>query len=145
MRHASDGHKGRRVYVPRSRQILFFAATSRRQTEQLLTVSWKTTQTPHQDNRSCSQIRTGHITDTSVQNCSYMDLLRKCIYKGADKSLARPGRKQANVSVRMTGISFGALPCRGGGGGLDMSSRLDGVEIACVPDMLPSLFPSWSG
>ena len=30
----------------------------------------------------------------------------------ADKSLARPGRKQANVSVRMARISFGALPCR---------------------------------
>jgi hypothetical protein len=28
---------------------------------------------------------------------------------------------------------------------LDDSSRLDGVEIARVPDMLPSLFPSWSG
>jgi len=34
------------------------------------------------------------------------------IYKGADKSLARPGRKQANVSVRMAWISFGALPCK---------------------------------
>ena len=34
-------------------------------------------------------------------------------YRGADKSLARPGRKQANVSVRMVWISFGALPCRG--------------------------------
>ena len=33
--------------------------------------------------------------------------------RGADKSLARPGRKQANVSVRMARISFGALPCRG--------------------------------
>ena len=31
---------------------------------------------------------------------------------GADKSLARPGRKQANVSVRMASISFGPLPCR---------------------------------
>jgi len=31
--------------------------------------------------------------------------------RGADKSLARPGRKQANVSVRMAWISFGALPC----------------------------------
>jgi len=31
-------------------------------------------------------------------------------YKEADKSLARPGRKQANVSVRMAWISFGALP-----------------------------------
>jgi len=28
---------------------------------------------------------------------------------------------------------------------LDDSSRLDFVEIARVPDMLPSLFPSWSG
>ena len=31
---------------------------------------------------------------------------------GADKCLARPGRKQANVSVRMEWISFGDLPCR---------------------------------
>jgi len=28
---------------------------------------------------------------------------------------------------------------------LDDSSRLDVVEIARVPDMLPSFFPSWSG
>jgi hypothetical protein len=28
---------------------------------------------------------------------------------------------------------------------LDDSSRLDVVEIARVPDMLPSLFPFWSG
>jgi len=28
---------------------------------------------------------------------------------------------------------------------LDDSSRLDAVEIARVPDMLPGLFPSWSG
>ena len=28
---------------------------------------------------------------------------------------------------------------------LDEISRLDVVEIARVPDMLPSLFPSWSG
>jgi len=28
---------------------------------------------------------------------------------------------------------------------LDDSSRLDVVEIARVPDMHPSLFPSWSG
>ena len=34
------------------------------------------------------------------------------LYRGADKSLTRPGRKQANVSVRMAWISFGALPCR---------------------------------
>jgi hypothetical protein len=34
-------------------------------------------------------------------------------YGGADKSLARPGKKQTNVSVRMACISFGALSCRG--------------------------------
>ena len=33
-------------------------------------------------------------------------------YRGVDKSVARPGRKQANISVRMAWISFGALPCR---------------------------------
>jgi len=34
------------------------------------------------------------------------------MYRGADKFLARPGRKQAKVSVRMAWVSFGALPCR---------------------------------
>ena len=34
------------------------------------------------------------------------------LYRGTDKSLARPGRKQTNVSVRMAWISFGALPCK---------------------------------
>jgi len=65
--------------------------------------------------------------------------------RSADKSLAKPGRKQANVSVTMAWISFGALPCRGGWGEPDDSSRLDVVEIARVPHMLPSLFPSWLG
>jgi len=37
---------------------------------------------------------------------------RRVQYRGADKSSARPGRKQANVSVRMAWISFGAFPCR---------------------------------
>jgi len=64
--------------------------------------------------------------------------------RGADKSLAWPGRKQANFSVRMMWISFGSLSCRGEKK-LDDSSRLDAVEIARVPDMFPSLFPSWSG
>ena len=36
----------------------------------------------------------------------------KPMYRGVDKSLARPGRKQANVSVRMASISFGVLHCR---------------------------------
>jgi hypothetical protein len=37
-------------------------------------------------------------------------------------------------------ISFGALPCKVKK--IYDSSRLDVVEIARVPDMLPSLFPS---
>jgi len=64
-------------------------------------------------------------------------------YRGADKSLARPGRKQANVSVRMASISFGALLCRKIK--LGDSSRLDVVEIARVPDIIPSFFSSSSG
>jgi len=28
---------------------------------------------------------------------------------------------------------------------LDDSSHLSVVEIACIPDILPGLFPSWSG
>jgi len=64
------------------------------------------------------------------------------IYTGADKSLARSEKKQANVSVKMASISFGALPCREK---KFHTSRLDVVEIARVPDMLPSVFPSCSG
>jgi len=66
------------------------------------------------------------------------------LLQGADKSLARQGMKQANVSVRMAWISFGALSCEGKKK-LDDSLRLDVVEIARIPDMLPSMFPSWSG
>jgi len=39
---------------------------------------------------------------------------------------------------------FPSAPCLAGKK-LDDSSRLDVVEMARVPDMLPSLFPSWSG
>ena len=62
---------------------------------------------------------------------------------GADTFLAWPGKKQANVSVRMAWISFGDLPYRKKKK-LDDSSRLDVFEIARVPDMFPGLFPSWS-
>jgi len=37
---------------------------------------------------------------------------------------------------------FPSVSCRAGKKKLDDSSRLDVVEIARVPDMLPSLFPS---
>ena len=40
---------------------------------------------------------------------------------------------------------FPSAPSLAGGGELDDNSRVDVVEIARVPDMLPSLFPSWSG
>jgi len=39
---------------------------------------------------------------------------------------------------------FPSTPCFAGKK-LDDISRLEVVEIARVPDMLPSLFPSWSG
>jgi len=39
---------------------------------------------------------------------------------------------------------FPSTPCLAGGKKLDDSSRLDVVEMARVPDVLPSLFPSWS-
>jgi hypothetical protein len=45
-------------------------------------------------------------------NFTKINLSHKCFYRGADKSLARPGRNQANVSGRMARISFGFLPCR---------------------------------
>jgi len=62
-------------------------------------------------------------------------------YRGADKSLARPGRKQAMFLSEWR--EFPSAPCLAGEKQLD-SSHLDVVEIARVPDMLPSLFPSWS-
>jgi hypothetical protein len=44
-------------------------------------------------------------------------LHRAYCYRGADKSLTLPWKKQDNVSVRMVWISFGALLCGGWGGG----------------------------
>ena len=40
---------------------------------------------------------------------------------------------------------FHSAPWLAGKKKLDDSSRLDVVEIARVPDMLPSSFPSWPG
>jgi len=51
-----------------------------------------------------------------------------CVHRGADKSLARPGRKQANVSLRMAWISFGSLPCR----------KKKNLMTACVSMLLKS-------
>jgi len=40
---------------------------------------------------------------------------------------------------------FPSVPCLAGKKKLDDSSRLDVVEIARIPDVPPSFFPSWSG
>jgi len=40
---------------------------------------------------------------------------------------------------------FPSAPCLAKKKKLDDDSRLDVVEIARDPDMLPSFFPSWSG
>jgi len=40
---------------------------------------------------------------------------------------------------------FPSAPCHAGKINLDDSPRLDVIEIAGVPDMLPSFFPSWLG
>ena len=50
------------------------------------------------------------MTATLVYKCSFCSA---GLYRDADKSLARPGRKQANVSVRMAWISL--VPCLAGG------------------------------
>jgi len=40
---------------------------------------------------------------------------------------------------------FPSAPCLAGKKKLDDSSRLGVVDISRVPDLLPSVFPSWSG
>ena len=66
------------------------------------------------------------------------------LYRGADKSLAWPGRKKKKLVFLSEWREFPSARCLGGKN-LYTSSRLDVVEIARVPDMLPSLFPSSSG
>jgi len=63
-------------------------------------------------------------------------------YRGADKSLLRPGSKQSNVSFRMACISFGALLCRKINLTLVRVSML--LKSRFHADMLPRLFPSLS-
>jgi len=77
------------------------------------------------------------LTEFAVLLCLKM-------YRGADKSSAQPGRKQANVSCQ-NDVNFLRRLALQEKKKLDDSSRLDAVEIARVPYMLPSLFPSWSG
>ena len=53
-------------------------------------------------------------------------------YRGAGKSLARPGRKQANVSVRTAWISFGAKL-------LFLSERHEFPSVPCLAEKKKTL------
>jgi hypothetical protein len=83
-----------------------------------------------------SRLRARTRTRTHTQ--THIDTRTLASYRGADKSLVWPGRKQTNISVRISWASFGTLPCRKKV--LDKSSLLDVVEIARVPDMLRAFF-----
>jgi len=67
--------------------------------------------------------------------CEYM-------YRGADKSVARPGRNKLMFLSEWR--EFPSAPCLARKK-LDDSSCLDVVEIVHGPDMLPRMFPSRSG
>jgi len=64
-----------------------------------------------------NRIQPKYYTDVYILTTAWMWLIQSqynklLFYRGADKSLARPGRKQANVSVRMEWIS--SAPCLAG-------------------------------
>ena len=54
--------------------------------------------------------RTGNVSQES--GMIFKKFANIITYRSADKSLAQPGRKQTNVSVRVAWISFGVWPCR---------------------------------
>ena len=62
------------------------------------------------------------------------------LYRGADKSLA--AQEENKIIFLSEWREFPSAPCLAGKKKKLDSSRLDVVEIARVPDMLPSLFPS---
>jgi len=57
----------------------------------------------------------------------------------------KPDREGTKLMFLSEWCEFPSVPCLAGKNKLDDSSSLDVVEIERVPDMLPSLFPSWSG
>ena len=112
--------------------------------------SWMMYPTRPREMSSCSA-----IDFAEIRRSSKITLWSRSIISGVVTVLGRPGRstshlqksprlnwvtqfltvvydgaRSLNVSVRMAWISFGALPCRGGG--LDDSSRLHVVEITRV-------------
>jgi len=69
------------------------------------------------------------VNSPVLNTCKYgRAIVNRCVitcvhtYRGADKSLARPGRNQANVSVRMSWISF--APYLEGGNKNLMTARI---------------------
>ena len=65
------------------------------------------------------------------------------LYRGAGKSL--PYQERNKLMFLSEWREFPSAPCLTGKKNLYDSSRLHVVEIARVPDMLPSFSPSWSG
>ena len=57
----------------------------------------------------------------------------------------KPDQEGNKLTLLSEWREFISAPCLTGKKIFDESSRLDVVEIARVPDMLLSLFPSWSG
>ena len=66
--------------------------------------------------RSSKKPSSGSTTNTRQQQGQQNELpavqfsSMSSVYRGAERSLARPGRKHANISLRMVRISFGAVP-----------------------------------
>jgi len=87
-------------------------------------ISWWWTEKPVWNMLSvlqkCIKWETSHLVGCILRiywRCTKLWMLNvSTTYRSADKSLARPGRKQANVSVRTAWFYFGVLPCWGGGG-----------------------------
>jgi len=106
---------------------------------QFISVNWRRS--------SLDKIRFAHInritlwtfrvTKLSVSFPLHINIFPE-LYRDADKSSARPGRKQANVSVTMPCISFGALPLWLGGGGDLMAAR-----VSLLLKSRPSLTCFW--
>jgi len=63
-------------------------------------------------NKIASDIKLVFYSSTITMMHGPINIRCLTLYGGADKSLARPGRKQANVSVRTALISVDILPCR---------------------------------
>ena len=69
--------------------------------------------------------------------------LYEYLYRGAVNP--QPDQEGNKLMFLSEWREFPSAPCLAEKIKLDDSQRLDVVEIARFPDILPSLFPSWSG